>query len=196
MLLFIGKRQRLVSVFTGCASLVLSLWHKLQLLLMTGNLRVALLNSHRCHDVWLAAKRRLQEERAQKVKSRLEVQWHKYFSRGSNSLSGWVEVRFVFTGRSLTPFFRRNKQRANADSFLWRFWNWRREKILPCRWISNRTWTRLLIKHFCVTWKVLCVRPKKPLIPDELRMKTSCSCTKREHLKLAPSLFLRADDVT
>lgn len=27
------------------------LWQKLQLLLMTGNLKVPLLNSHRCHDV-------------------------------------------------------------------------------------------------------------------------------------------------
>lgn len=27
------------------------LWYKLQLLLMTGNLKVPLLNSHRCHDV-------------------------------------------------------------------------------------------------------------------------------------------------
>lgn len=40
-------------LFSSAVRLPLFLWQKLQLLLMTGNLKVPLLNSHRCHVVWI-----------------------------------------------------------------------------------------------------------------------------------------------
>lgn len=70
------QRRRLVSVFTGCASFSFFFffyyywWQKLQLLLMTGNLKVPLLNSHRCHVVLNQLRKKtaeaMQEQRAHK----------------------------------------------------------------------------------------------------------------------------------